>query len=113
MEKRILHLHVKKEYWEQVRDKLKNKEYRIIKPYWTNKLYHRTLKSYTKTYRYSKRDYDLIYYYLGYTNHKLIFEYNGFARTTIKHKEFGDKPVNVFAIDLTKLSEVSGNSSHN
>ncbi len=90
MKTKILHLHVRKEYWEQVKNNQKNKEYRIIKPYWIKML---------------KKDYDLIYYYLGYTSKKLIFEYNGFVRTTIKHKEFGDKPVNVFAIDLTKPLE--------
>lgn len=88
MKKVILHIHVKEEYWKQVRDKQKNKEYRLIKPYWIKKL---------------KQDYNLIYYYLGYTSKKLIFKYDGFVKTVIKHKEFGDKPVNVFAIDLTKL----------
>ncbi len=95
MDKKILHLHVKKEYWEQVRDKKKNKEYRIIKPYWIKRL---------------KENYDLIYYYLGYTSKKLIFRYHGNVRTIIKHEEFGDKPVNVFAIDLTKPVEVTVNS---
>ena len=98
MEKKILHIHVKKKYWLQVKDKVKNKEYRLIKPYWIKRL---------------KKDYDLIYYWLAYTSKKLIFEYNGYVRTAIKHKEFGDKPVNVFAIDLTKPPGVSGNSLHN
>ena len=96
MAKKILHLHVKRKYWEQVKYKLKNKEYRLIKPYWIKRL---------------EKKYDLIYYWLSYTPKKLIFRYNGYVRTVIKHEEFGDKPVNVFAIDLTKPQEVSGNSS--
>jgi hypothetical protein len=96
MEK-ILHIHVKEKYWQQVKDKLKNKEYRLIKPYWIKRL---------------KKDYDLICYWCAYTPKKLIFKYNGYVRTVIKHEEFGDKPVNVFAIDLTKPHEVSLLSSH-
>lgn len=96
MEK-ILHIHVKKKYWQQAKDKVKNKEYRLIKPYWIKRL---------------KKDYDLIYYWLGYTSKKLIFRYNGYVRTAIKHEEFGDEPVNVFAIDLTKFQEVTGQIPH-
>ena len=84
---RILHLHVKKEYWYQVKEGNKNKEYRIVKPYWVTRL---------------QKSYDLIHYHLGYTKNILVFKYTGYIKMVITHKEFGESPVNVFAIDLTK-----------
>lgn len=85
--KRILHIHVKKKYWELARLGIKEEEYRLIKPYWTTRL---------------QKKYDLIYYYLGYTNKKLIFKYDGKKIKNILHLEFGDKPVKVYAISLRK-----------
>lgn len=85
---RILHIHVKKRYWDLARQRVKPEEYRLIKPYWTKRLVG--------------KDYDLIYYYLGYTGKKRIFRYDGYKIKKITHEEFGDKPVKVYAISLRK-----------
>ncbi len=94
MEIKILHLHVKRKYWEQVRDKKKLEEYRIF----DLKLLKKLLVGY-----------DLIHYHLGYPSKKqkertLIFKWNGFIDKEITHELFG-KNVHVFAIDLTKPFE--------
>jgi len=94
---RILHLHVRKEYWYQVKNGEKNKEYRLIKPYWITRL---------------KKSYNLIHYHLGYTKKVIVFRYVGYIKMVIKHKEFGDKPVNVFAIDLTKNRRDDGKETN-
>lgn len=83
---RILHLHVKYEYWDLVISGKKKVEYRVVKPYWTKRL---------------KRKYDVIYYYRGYTKDKMVFEYKGYTIKFIKHKHFGKNPVHVYAIKLT------------
>jgi len=88
---KIIHLHVKREYWQQVKDKKKVKEYRIIKPYWTKRL------------KKLIPNHDLIYYYKGYPRVRnkgncMVFRYKGYVEEIIKHKEFGDKPVNVYSI---------------
>ncbi len=84
---KILHIHVKKKYWDLARQGVKEEEYRLIKPYWTTRL---------------QKNYDLIYYYCGYTNKKRIFKYDGFKKVTLVHNEFGNKPVEVYAISLRK-----------
>ena len=85
---KVLHIHVKKEYWNQARQKIKDEEYRLIKPYWFKRLY--------------RKDYDFIYYWLGYSSIKRIFRWDRYDIKEITHKEFGDKPVKVYAISLRK-----------
>lgn len=96
MDKKILHLHVKKKYWEQVRDKQKFEEYRNF----DLKLMSRLL-----------RGYDLIYYHLGYPSKKqkdktLVFQWDGFIDKKITHELFG-KNAHVFAISLNKTLAVN------
>lgn len=95
MAKKILHFHVKRKYWEQVRDGNKSEEYRKF----DLKLLKRLLVGY-----------DLIHYHLGYPSKKqkertLIFRWNGFVDKKITHELFG-KDAHVFAIDLSKVLEV-------
>ena len=85
---KILHIHVKKRYWELARQGVKEEEYRLIKPYWTKRLVG--------------KNYTLIYYYLGYTDKKRIFRYDGYKIKTILHLEFGNKPTKVYALSLRK-----------
>jgi len=82
---RVLHIHVRKEYWELARQKIKFWEWREIKPYWDKIL---------------SKNYDLIYYYMGYSSKKRIFHYDGWEKQTITHKEFGNIPKEVYAISL-------------
>ncbi|MCF0171770.1 MAG: hypothetical protein HUJ87_14850 [Fusobacterium varium] len=95
MRKKILHLNVKKEYFEMVKVGDKVEEFRFHNPYWIKKL---------------SKDYDYIYYKMGYpkngdTEKILKFKYNGYSIRTIRHKEFGDEPVEVFAIRLGQKVE--------
>ena len=86
---KILHIHVKKEYWERAKQGIKKEEYREIKSYWIKKLER-------------EYGYDLIYYYLGYTKKKRIFRFDGFVKKKIVHKEWDMKPKEVYAISLRK-----------
>lgn len=92
IKKRILHLHAKKKYWEEVRDGKKLEEYRKF----DLKLLRRLLIGF-----------DLINYHLGYPSKEqkertLVFKWNGFYDTKIKHEIFGQKPIHAFVIDLSK-----------
>jgi len=85
----ILHIHVKRIYWLQAQQGIKDEEYREIKPYWTDRLIGRL-----------KKDYTHIYYWLAYTDRKMIFKYNGFKIKNVVHVEWDYKPKRVFAIPL-------------
>ncbi len=85
---KILHIHPRYIYYDLVEKGLKNEEYRLIKPYWTKRL--------------EGKNYDLIYYWRAFTKKKIIFKYDGKKIITIVHKEFGDKPVKVYALSLRK-----------
>jgi len=82
---KILHLHVRYKYFDQVKAGTKTKEYRVVKRYWNKIL---------------SKQYDEIYYWKGYTKEKLIFKYNGYNTELITHEEFGKKLILVFAIKL-------------
>ncbi len=84
---KILHIHVRYIYYDATEKGIKEEEYRLIKPYWTKRL---------------NKSYDLIYYWRAYTKKKLIFKYDGKKIITIVHKEFGSKPVEVYALSLRK-----------
>ena len=88
---RDLHLHVKAEYFHEIKSGRKQEEYRLFKDYWKNRLFHKY--------------YDNVIIYLGYPRKDekdkvLVFPYKGFEVKTITHKQFGNKPVRVFAIKV-------------
>lgn len=91
MDRFILRLAVKKEYFEQIREGSKKEEYREIKPYWDKRL---------------AKHYDEVWITLGYpsTNDEdriQKFKYDGYIIKCIRHKEFGnDKETEVYAIQL-------------
>ena len=93
---KILHLHVKKKYWRQVRDGSKVEEYRRF----NLKLLKRLLIGY-----------DFIHYHLGYTSKKqkertMIFKWNGFYDAKIKHEIFGNRYAHVFVIPLKEQLKI-------
>ena len=98
-EEKILHLHVKKKYWWQVRNGKKKEEYRKHNNYW----YERLCKSYT-----------FIYYHLGYPRKNdltktLIFKWNGFKERFITHELFGkEKLVYVIPLGKPKTKSLGG-----
>ena len=88
-----LHLHLKGEYFREIAAGRKLEEYRAYNQFWRDRL--------------EDRDYDQIFIYLGYpkaddTERVLIRKWNGCAIKTITHPLFGNEPVNVYAIDVSK-----------
>ncbi len=87
----ILHLNLKKEYFEEIKKGHKSYEYRLFNDYWCKKLIGKT--------------YDEIHIKLGYPRstdfHKIIkFPFIGYEVQNIIHKHFGEKEIKVFAIYL-------------
>lgn len=88
--KRVLRLPVKSEYFNQIKAGTKTEEYRIIKEYWSKRLI---------------KEYDEVWVTLGYpssdeTDKIIKFKWTGYEIKKITHKEFGNKEVDVYAIQL-------------
>lgn len=86
-------LRLKGEYFKQIKAGTKKEEYRLYNPYWKKRL--------------EDKEFENIIITLGYPKWSekskiLKFKYRGYKIKTIKHKEFGDKSVEVFAIKLEK-----------
>ena len=88
---KILHLNVKKEYFDEFVNGKKSFEYRLVNRYWINRLL--------------KVNYDFIHYKCGYPKNDdvskiRVIPYRGYEIQKIKHKHFGDQFVKVFSIRL-------------
>jgi hypothetical protein len=88
---RILQLHLKRVYWEQIRDGIKPEENRERNFYWFKRL--------------ENKEYDLIYLWCGYSkaidkDKLLIRKWNGYKKKKIVHEQF-DGLAYVYAIDVT------------
>ncbi|QMV73746.1 ASCH domain-containing protein [Comamonas piscis] len=86
-----LHLPLKREYFEAIRDGTKPAEFRLCTPHWAKRL--------------EGRNYDQIILTLGYPardDHarRLVLPWRGFTIKTISHPHFGPEPVQVYAIDV-------------
>ena len=87
----VLTLHLKHEYYDQIKFGQKTEEYRLITPYWVKRLVGRR--------------YDVIHIWRGYPPKtaiqlRLTRPWRGCAIKTIIHPHFGDDPVVVFAINV-------------
>lgn len=94
--KSILHLNLKSEYFDAIKNGDKPFECRLKNDYWTKKL--------------AEREYDEVYFKKGYPTrdnlHRIIkASYEGYEIQTITHKHFGDKPVEVFAINTDGMNQ--------
>jgi len=94
-EMRILHLHLKKKYFDQIASGEKTLEFRRATDYWRKRLIGRS--------------YDEVWLYLGYPKRgdesKIIKRrWSLVAKETILHEEFGDEPVEVFCISILKIA---------
>ena len=92
-ENKLLHLHVKGEYFDQISSGEKTEEYRLYNEYWIKRL---LLK---------KVDYDGIVLKRGYPKRgdmtrTLERVWRGWTIKEITHKHFGPRPVTVFAIKV-------------
>lgn len=88
-----LHLPLKREYFEAIRDGTKTEEYRLCTPYWQKRLYS------------PFGSYDQIILTLGYparddAARRLVRPWRGYTIKTITHPHFGTEPVQVYAIDV-------------
>ncbi|WP_395026344.1 ASCH domain-containing protein [Comamonas odontotermitis] len=86
-----LHLPLKREYFEAIRDCTKPEEFRLCTPHWAKRL--------------EGREYDQIVLTLGYPARdaharRLVRPWRGFTIKTITHQHFGTEPVLVYAIDV-------------
>ena len=91
---RVLHLHLKKEYFEQIQRGEKKEEYRLLSK-WQKQLN-------------SSRTYEEIHLHLGYpkrgsTGRTIYRKWNGCRIDKINRPLFGDKAVEVYAIDVSVM----------
>lgn len=86
-----LHLPLKREYFEAIRDGTKTEEYRLYTPHWAKRLECRTYDQIVLTLGYPARD-----------DHarRLVRPWRGVTIKTITHQHFGPRPVQVYAIDV-------------
>lgn len=89
-----LHLALKAEYFDAIRDGSKPEEFRLRTPYWRKRL--------------EGRAYDGIVLTKGYpaaddAERHLERPWNGYRLDTITHPHFGPEPVEIFAIDVRAL----------
>jgi|LakMenE01Jun11ns_1017448.scaffolds.fasta_scaffold9744814_3 hypothetical protein len=86
-----LHIIIKTKYFNQILNGDKTKEYRIVKPYWVNKLVGKKYSSIIFQAGYSK------------TAERMEIEYLGYEIENIKHEFFGNDEISVFAIKLGNI----------
>lgn len=86
-------LNLKKKYFIEILNGTKKEEYREIKPYWDKRLDGRTYSKVIIRCGYPKK---------GDKSKEIIFKYNGYIKKKIKHNHFGDKEIEVYAIQLSE-----------
>lgn len=90
---RTLHLSLKREYFEAIRDGRKPEEFRLCTEHWRKRL--------------EDREYDRIVLTLGYpamsdATRRIERPWRGFTVKTLTHPHFGPQPVQVYAIDVAQ-----------
>lgn len=88
---RTLHLPLKREYFEAIRDGQKEEEFRLCTPFWRKRL--------------EGQKFDQIVLMLGYPARgdlarHLVLPWRGYTIKTLTHPHFGPDPVEVFAINV-------------
>lgn len=86
-----LTLVVNAEYFAQIKSGEKTEEYRLYTPYWQKRIEGYDFDQLILTNGYPKKT-DL--------DRRLVFPWRGFTKKTITHPQFGQGPVEVFAIKL-------------
>lgn len=88
---RTLHLPLKREYFEAIRDGRKPEEFRLCTPHWRKRLEGQQFDQVMLTLGYPARD-----------DHarRLVLPWRGYTVKTITHPHFSPEPVEVFAIDV-------------
>lgn len=86
-----LTLHLKREYFEQIELGKQEFEFRPKTAYWSKHLIDKKYKTIRLVCGYPKR---------GEQVREIIVRYRGWLPKIVKHPQFGDKPVHVFAIPV-------------
>ena len=89
---RDLVLHLKSQYFREVADGIKLREYRLAKPYWASRLVGKIYDRVLICDAFKRFSEDTV----------IVFPWDGFERITIMHEEFGPCLVDVFAIKLDR-----------
>ncbi len=93
-----LHLSLKAEYFNAIRDGIKREEFRLMTLYWVRRLHGRQYDAIHLTLGYPARD--------DHARH-LHRSWRGFTVKTITHPHFGPDPVKVFSIDVSTPLEAA------
>lgn len=88
---RVLTLPLKGEYFDAIQAGTKPEEFRLVTPYWRQRLEGRTYDRIELTKGYPKRD---------DRSRRLTLPWQGYRVTTLTHPHFGPEPVEVFAINV-------------
>jgi hypothetical protein len=86
-----LTLHLKGEYFDQIKAGTKTEEYRLCNTYWQRRLKNRTYDQIVLTRGYPRRD--------DHEN-RIVLPWRGWRMKIITHPHFGPAPVSVYAIQL-------------
>jgi len=94
--KKILHINLKTQYFNEIKQGTKVFEYRLKNDYWTKRLVN--------------KEYDEIHLKLGYPkaddkNKIIIVPFLGYEVQKITHKEFGASAVEVFALIIKYIEK--------
>lgn len=97
---KILHLNLKKKWWDEINAGQKKYEYRVFNNFWEKRL--------------KNKEFDIILIKLGYPKKddlsKIIaFKWEGYEIQYLKHEEFENKEQKVFAINLKKRVKLERN----
>ena len=90
-ESQVLHLPLKRQYFEAIQDGSKTEEYRLCTPYWQQRLQGRSFSHIVLTLGYPKR---------GDQERRMVKPWKGCSVKSIVHPHFGQSPVQVYAINL-------------
>lgn len=92
-----LHIPIKGEYFDQIRDGAKSEEFRLRNAYWHTRLHGREYERVILTRGYPKGG-----GVEGQT--RLTLPWRGYDKRTILHPHFGADPVDVYAINVARLT---------
>ena len=86
-----LRIAVKREYFKDIKSGEKINEFRLVNNYWKKRLFGKSYKTVTITLGYPKK---------GDKSREITTAYKGYTIQQIRHKQFGDRDVIVFAIPV-------------
>jgi ASC-1-like (ASCH) protein len=91
--KKVLHLHVKKQYFDEVKSGKKRSEYRIVCDYWKKQI--------------EGMQFDLIAYHFAYPKKDdltatIYLKWNGYEKGYVRHPHFGRETKFVYIIDVSE-----------